>query len=63
MTACLTGRELATVLAALRCWQQRLDDSEGKAPIRNHFDDTVTPLTAGEIDGLCERLNDSSFPG
>jgi hypothetical protein len=63
MTVRLTGRELATVLAALRYWQQRLDDSGGEAPVLDYFDDAVTPLTAEEIDWLCERLNDSSFPG
>jgi hypothetical protein len=63
MAARLTDRELATVLAALRCWQHGLDDSGGEAPVLDYFDDTVTPLTAAEIDGLCERLNGGPSTG
>jgi hypothetical protein len=54
---CLTDRELTTVLAALRYWQQELAASGGKPPIRDHFEDGATPLTGEEIDDLCERLN------
>ena len=51
-------RELATVLAALRYWQQDLADNEENGPISpEHFDEEVTPLTVEEIDELCERLN------
>jgi hypothetical protein len=50
----LTDRELATVLAALRYWQQDLAENDG--PISEHFAD-VTPLSVEEIDDLCERLN------
>ena len=53
----LTMREMATVLAALRRWQDELrrqaadlTDNDG------HFDD-VSPLTSDEIDGLCDWLN------
>jgi hypothetical protein len=50
----LTDRELATVLAALRYWQDELDANED-VPIPEHFAEHA-PLTAEEIDGLCERL-------
>ena len=51
----LSDRELATVLAALRYWQSKLD--EHLAPVDlDHFAE-VDPLTSGEIDDLCERLN------
>lgn len=51
----LTGRELATVLAALRYWQMELEepDFEANGP---HFADHAA-LTVEEIDDLCERLN------
>jgi hypothetical protein len=54
MTVRLADRELATVLAALRYWQQDLAENDG--PICEHFDEH-TPLTVEEIDDLCERLN------
>jgi hypothetical protein len=55
MTIHLTPRELATVLAALRYWQQDLADNEEEGPICPlHFANT-TPLTVEEIDQLCER--------
>jgi hypothetical protein len=57
MTVRFTDRELATLLAALRYWQQGLDDNDGEAPLRDHFEDEVTPLTPEEINDLCERLN------
>jgi hypothetical protein len=56
----LSARELATVLAALRYWQQDLAASskEEDGPISpDHFDETIAPLTVQEIDDLCERLN------
>jgi hypothetical protein len=52
LSTCLTELELATVLAALRYWQQYL--AENDEPL------TVTPLTVYEIDDFCERLNDES---
>jgi hypothetical protein len=60
MKPLLTDRELATVLAALRYWQHDLVASleRGEGPIaQDHFDATNTPLSPGEIDDLCERLN------
>lgn len=54
----LTPRELATVLAALRYWQHLLLIREHTGPISaDHFDDEITPLSADEVDDLCERLN------
>lgn len=50
----LSERNLATVLAALRWWQQTFD-REG-VPLWDHFDHLL-PLTPDEIDDLCEQLN------
>lgn len=56
----LNARELATVLAALRRWQEHLD------PVNCHGGDlreiatacgTVKQLTIEEINALCEWLN------
>jgi hypothetical protein len=60
MQVCLTSRELATVLAALRHWQQDL--AQNQRPISEHFADE-TPLSVEEIDDLCERLNCDSANG
>lgn len=57
MPARLNKRELATVLAALRSWQQNFTHDEDGPIDADHFDDTITPLSVGEIDELCERLN------
>jgi hypothetical protein len=56
----LTERELATVLSALRYWQQDLDQQdpdlyEDAGPISPNFR-KHEPLSSGEIDRLCERL-------
>ena len=51
----LTDRQAATVLAALRFWQQNLG-KDGLLPIADHFEDEK-PLTSTEIDRLCERIN------
>lgn len=56
-------RELATILAALRYWQQELETS--KTPVEHaynlmdHFDEEkgITPLDPVEIDELCEHIN------
>jgi hypothetical protein len=54
----LSDRELATVLAALRYWQEDLAKNGDEGPIAvEHFDEANTPLTVEEIDDLCERLN------
>ena len=55
----LDRRELGTVLAALRFWQRALNWSgapPGMLPIATD-DGEVEPLTADEIDTLCERIN------
>ena len=58
MNVHFTERELATVLAALRYWQQDLAENDDEGPISpEHFTDRVTPLSVEEIDALCERLN------
>jgi hypothetical protein len=57
MHANLTSRQIATLLAALRYWQQKLSESE--LPISDHFDYENTHLTVAEIDKLCEQVNDA----
>ena len=52
----LTPRELATTLAALRFWQQQRQHEAVFAENFPHFADEL-PLTAEEIDALCDRLN------
>ena len=51
--ATLSERELATVLAALRVWQA---NPVPPASVAAHFEE-YSPLSAAEIDELCERLN------
>lgn len=54
----LDDAEHATILAALRYWQaqddQMIDDDLANIASNGG---TVQPLTAGEIDALCERIN------
>jgi hypothetical protein len=57
MTVRLTERELATVLAALRYWQQDLAENDDGPISAEHFKGTITPLNVEEIDALCEHLN------
>ena len=52
----LTARELATVLTALRHWQQTLRREHGRIAAWPHFEDHE-PLDLHEIDELRERLN------
>ncbi len=56
----LAARELATVLAALRYWQQDLA-ANAEPPISEHFTE-VAPLSPDEIDALCEALNTQPAP-
>lgn len=52
-------REIATILAALRYWQQNILD-RGLYPenVSSHFDGgRIDPLESEEVDELCERLN------
>jgi hypothetical protein len=58
MPVSLTDHEMATVLAALRYWQQDLAENEDARPmIPDHFEEGISPLTVEEIDDLCEKLN------
>ena len=57
----LSNRELATVLATLRYWQQDLAANE-EGPISTEHFAEETPLTIEEIDDLCERLNTRREP-
>ena len=61
----LNNRELATVVAALRDWQQRygtvlssgaIKDREVPGPLRGYFDE-ATPLQVDEIDALIDEVN------
>jgi len=61
----LDKREFATVLAALRFWQSKLGPDRYPAQARArqdfeaYFEDgkKFAPLSAEEIDSLCERIN------
>lgn len=50
----LNANELATVLHALRIFQDGVIDEAGAC---DHFEDGVRPLANGEVDALCERIN------
>jgi len=52
----IQGRELPTVLAALRYLQSNLNDALPLFEECGYFDEHP-PLSESEIDGLCERLN------
>ena len=52
-----TSRQLATILAALRYWQREGIMSGGHEHDIASDGDTLKPLTADEIDDLCEELN------
>jgi len=51
----MNKREIATVLAALRYWQDEYRDYP-EITDTPHFDE-CTPLEDDEIDALCEKLN------
>lgn len=51
-----SSRELATVLAALRYWQDTTFENERES-LMPHFEDGETPLDDNEIDDLCEKIN------
>jgi hypothetical protein len=57
----LTDRELATVRAALRFWRDEMGPHPHGGSYADHFEGHA-PLTAGEIDALCERLNERGNP-
>ena len=46
------------MLAALRHWQATVLAAGPVAAMQfDHFDEVTSPLTAAEIDDLCQRLN------
>ena len=51
----LTDRQLATVLDALRSWQ--VDQDKGLTPYWLDYFTDDEPLTAQEVDDLCEQIN------
>ncbi len=53
----LDSRELGTVLAALRLYQQRLDRLPDNIKMIASDDHQFKPLTDEQIDKLCEVLN------
>ncbi len=60
----VTGRETATILAALRYWQADLQEATDSADydpdagiIDNEHFREHKPLTPDEIDAVCERIN------
>ena len=53
----LEHRELSTILAALRYWQREGLMSNGHEASIACDGGGIEPLTASEIDDLCERLN------
>jgi hypothetical protein len=53
------NQETATILAALRNWQEICSDEGGNDPREvspEHFDE-ADPLDGSAIDALCERIN------
>ncbi len=53
----LTDRELATILAALRYWQDEMSPHASADAYPEYFAGGIEPLTPEEIDDLCCRLN------
>lgn len=54
----LTKRQLAGILAALRVCQHSIANDSFKG--MPHWEGVGKPLTADEIDTLCERINGGS---
>lgn len=52
----LTAREITTILAALRMWQDKTSDEERNADL--HFTAALRPLNDKEIDDLCDYINE-----
>jgi hypothetical protein len=50
----ITKREHATVLAALRLWQEA--DEHNRGDLRDIAEEGGVPLGNDEIDALCERI-------
>lgn len=55
----LTRQEIATILAALRNWQEITTPEAGNVPGELYPDifEDIDPLNTDEIDELCERIN------
>jgi|GEM_PF-2270697 hypothetical protein len=51
------NRNLATILAALRCWQQALAVNGPNFADQFEQFELLRPLTVAENDALCEELN------
>lgn len=51
----ITEREHATILAALRLWQEA--DEHNRGDLRDIAEAAGVPLSNKEIDALCERIN------
>jgi hypothetical protein len=51
----ITKREHATILAALRLWQEA--DEHNRGDLRDIAEAVGVPLSNEEIDVLCERIN------
>ena len=54
----ITEREHATILAALRLWQEA--DEYNRGDLRDIAEAAGVPLSSEEIDCLCERINFTS---
>ena len=54
----VTEREHATILTALRLWQEA--DEHNRGDLRDISEAAGVPLSNKEIDVLCERLNFTS---
>ena len=60
--AVLTKRETATILAALRLWQETSNRDEEWTYQVATIDGIVEALNEEEIDELCEKINDYLLP-
>jgi hypothetical protein len=61
-----TKEELATVLAALRYWQRTIISTPGPFPSEDALPEMIyfgdeEPITAEELDDLCERVNTDCY--
>ena len=54
----ITEREHATILAALRLWQEA--DEHNRGDLRDIAEAVGVPLGSKEIDALCERIDFTS---
>lgn len=57
MTYTVSEQEHATILAALRHWQESfIHSSDAKTAFLDHFHD-VSPLVGDDVEAICERIN------